>query len=138
MKESVGILIIAKNTDRFLLLHRVNKPITWSMLSGKMDVEGETPIETVRREIGEEINIDPSEVKGITKIGTVSDKKLFHVFIGFLDDELDFNLDTSENDDYGWFTEETLPSPIHKRWKKTFQLIKPLLDLRSDFKRLSQ
>ena len=56
MKESVGILIIARDTNNFLLLHRASKPIVWSTLSGKMDKHGEKPLETIKREIEEEIN----------------------------------------------------------------------------------
>ena len=85
MKESVGILIISRKTNRFLLLHRVNKPLVWSLLSGKMDVKGETPLQTIKREIKEEINLDPSRIKNIKKIGELKDNNLFHLFVGFVD-----------------------------------------------------
>jgi len=132
MKESVGILIIARDTNNFLLLHRASKPIVWSILTGKMDVPGETPLETVKREIEEEININPNFIDGIKKVGIVIDKKIFHVFVGFVDREFNPNLKLDENDDFGWFNETNLPSPIHKRWDKTFQLIKPLLSLKEN------
>ena len=67
MKESVGILIIAKDTNNYLLLHRVEKPISWSILTGKMDVEGETPLQTVKREIQEEIQDFEVEVNTYDK-----------------------------------------------------------------------
>jgi 8-oxo-dGTP pyrophosphatase MutT (NUDIX family) len=133
MKESVGILIIAKDTNNFLLLHRSNKPIVWSTLTGKMDKEGETPLQTIKREIKEEINLDPKFIKGIEKIGVVKDKKIFHVFVGFVDNEFSPNLKLDENDAFGWHNENNLPSPIHKRWPETFQLVKPLLNLRENF-----
>ena len=135
MKESVGILIIARDTNNFLLLHRSSKPIVWSTLTGKMDVPGETPLETIKREIKEEINLDPSNIKGIREVGQVIDKKIFHVFVGFVDKEFKPNLKLDENDDYGWFNSQNLPSPIHKRWGNTFQLAKPLLNLRKGFKK---
>ena len=133
MKESVGILIIARDTNNFLLLHRATKPIVWSILTGKMDVDGETPLETVKREISEEINMDPSLIDGIKKVGVVKDKKIFHVFVGFVDKEFKPNLKLDENDDFGWFNQNNIPSPIHKRWKNTFQLVKPILNLRESF-----
>ena len=133
MKESVGILIIAKDTNNFMLLHRATKPIVWSILTGKMDKEGETPLETVKREIREEINLDPSFIDGIKKVGVVKDTKIFHVFVGFVDEEFEPNLKLDENDDFGWYNGTNLPSPIHKRWADTFQLVKPLLNLRESF-----
>jgi 8-oxo-dGTP pyrophosphatase MutT (NUDIX family) len=133
MKESVGILIIAKDTNNFMLLHRVNKPIVWSILTGKMDKKGETPLETIKREIEEEINLDPSFIKGIRKVGVVKDNKIFHVFVGFVDEEFEPNLKLDENDGFGWYNESDLPSPMHKRWLDTFQLVKPILNLRESF-----
>lgn len=130
MKESVGILIIAKDTNNFLMLHRSKKPIVWSILTGKMDIEGETPLETVKREIQEEININPNFIDNIKKVGVVVDKKIFHVFVGFVDREFKPNLKLDENNGFGWFNENNLPKPIHKRWPKTFQLVKPLLSLK--------
>jgi 8-oxo-dGTP pyrophosphatase MutT (NUDIX family) len=132
MKESVGILIIARNTNNFLLLHRAKNPIVWSILTGKMDVEGESPLETIKREISEEINIDPNKIDNITKVGVVKDNKIFHVFIGFVDEEFNPNLKLDENDDFGWYNEKKLPSPLHKKWGKTFQLVKPLLSLKEN------
>lgn len=132
MKESVGILIIARNTNNFLLLNRSNKPMVWSLLTGKMDIEGETPIETIKREITEEIGINPNTISNIKEVGTVSDGKLFHVFVGFVDEEFTPNLKLDENHDYGWFNVNNLPKPIHKKWGKTFQLVKHILDLKEN------
>lgn len=131
MKESVGILIVAKDTKNFLLLHRSQKPIVWSILTGTMDVEGETPLQTVKREIEEEINLDSNKVKDIKKVGVIeTPKKLFHVFVGFLDKQIDLNLKLDENDEFKWTNVENIPSPMHKRWEKTFQLAKPYLNLK--------
>ena len=131
--ESVGIIIIAKDTDKMFLLHRAKKPIVWSSLSGKMD-EGETPMETIKREIKEEIGLDPGKIKGIKELGVT--KTNHHVMVGFVDTEFVVpDLEVEENDDYGWFSQDEIPSPIHKRWGETFQLIKPYLNLRETIKR---
>ena len=131
--ESVGIIIIAKDTDKMFLLHRSKKPIVWSSLSGKMD-EGETPMETIKREIKEEIGLDPGKIKGIKQLGVT--KTNHHVMVGFVDTEFVVpDLEVEENDDYGWFSQDEIPSPIHKRWGETFQLIKPYLNLRETIKR---
>lgn len=134
IKESVGILIIAKNTNNFMLLHRVKQPLVWSTLTGKMDIEGETPLEAIKREIKEEINLDPSEVSGIREVGSVEGgHRLFHIFIGFVDEEFTPNLKMDENDGFGWFNETNLPTPIHKKWQETFQIVKPVLNLRKEY-----
>jgi len=129
-KKSVGILILAKKTNRFLLLHRVNKPVAWSTLAGKME-EGETPKETIKREILEEIGINSNILNGIEEVGMVGSH---HVMVGITDKEFEIpNLKLDENDDYGWFTEKTLPSPMHPKWEDSFNLIKPLINLREVF-----
>lgn len=129
MKESVGILIFSKDTNNFLLLHRINNPIVWSVLSGKMDKPNEKPLDTIKREIKEEIGLNPELIKDIKKVGILKDSKIFHLFIGYIDNEFTPKLQVDELDGYGWYNETNLPKPIHKRWPETFHLIKKHLQL---------
>ena len=109
MKESVGIVIIAEDTKNFLLLHRVNKPVVWSTLTGKMDKKGETPLETVKREIWEEIGVNPSNIKNIQEVGVTNNGH--HIMVGFVDTKFKLpNLKKDENDAYGCLL-YTSPSP---------------------------
>lgn len=137
MKRAVGIVIVARDTNKMLLLHRATNPIVWSVLSGKMEDHEEDPEVTLKREIQEEIRINPEMITGIKQLGSNKfGKTLFHIFVGFVDTEFEIpNIKKDENDDYGWFTENDLPSPIHKRWPYTFQMIKPILDIRENFKK---
>ena len=101
--QSVGILIIARDTNRFLMLHRVNPPKgTWSALAGGME-GSEDPVETVKREIREEIGVDASMVDGIKVVGTSNAMNHKHyVMVGFVDREFKVpNLKKDENDAYG-------------------------------------
>lgn len=133
--KSVGIIIVVKDTGKFFMLHRVNYPISWSALAGGME-GSEDPIETVKREIKEEIGLDPDLVKDIKVVGTSNAMGHTHyVMVGFVDTEFKIpKLQKDENDDYGWFTEENLPSPLHPGFRKSLEMIKPLLDLRENVK----
>ena len=129
-RKSVGIIILAKDTNKFLLLHRTKNPVAWSSLAGKME-EGETPKETIKREIQEEIGINPDILSDIEEVGMIDSH---HVMLGIVNKQFTIsNLKKDENDAYGWFTEETLPSPLHYRWDETFKFIKPLIRLREVF-----
>ena len=134
--QSVGIIIIARDTNRFLVLHRTGDPKTWAALAGGME-DGENPLETIKREIMEEIGINPNMIDGIKEVGKTNTMGPNHyVMIGFVDREFDIpNLKLDENDDYGWFTDKTLPKPIHPGWDEAFQYVKPYLDLREYFKK---
>ena len=127
--------MVAKDTNKFFMLHRVNYPISWSALAGGMEGE-ENPIKTVKREIKEEIGLDPDLVKNIKIVGTSNTMGHTHyVMVGFVDTEFKVpKLQKNENDDYGWFTEKNLPSPLHPGFKKSLEMIKPLLDLREGLK----
>lgn len=134
--QSVGILIVARDTNKFLMLHRVNYPAgTWSALAGGME-GNEDPIETVKREIKEEIGVDPSMIDGIKVVGTSNAMGHVHyVMVGFVDREFKVpNLKKDENDKYGWFGVKNLPSPLHPGFTKSLEMIKPLLDLRESIK----
>ena len=129
-RESVGIIIVAKDTNKFLLLHRVKNPVAWSTLAGKME-KGEDPLETIKREIKEEIGVSPKKIKGIEELGMTGSH---HVMVGFVDSEFEItDLKMDENDDYGWFSEDNLPSPMHPRWEESFKLLKPVIKLREVF-----
>jgi 8-oxo-dGTP pyrophosphatase MutT (NUDIX family) len=135
--QSVGILIVARDTNRFLMLHRVNHPKgTWSALAGGMEGD-EDPVETVKREIREEIGVDASMVDDIRVVGTSNAMGHTHyVMIGFVDREFKVpNLKKDENDKYGWFSYDKLPHPLHPGFLKSLEMIKPFLDLRESFKK---
>lgn len=135
--QSVGIIIVARDTNKFLMLHRVNYPITWSALAGGME-KGENPIQTIKREINEEIGINPNIVKDIQEVGISKTMgHIHHVMLGFVDNEFNItNLQIEENDDYGWFNEGNLPKPLHPGFLQSLDMVKPFLNLRESIKRI--
>lgn len=113
-KEAVGILIKSEETNRVLLLLRNDKKPTWSLLSGNID-SGETPIQTIRREMLEEISIDYKILTKIKEVGSELndvDNLIFHYFEGFTLKEFTPKLN-NENLKWGWFSLKDLPSPLY-------------------------
>ena len=111
-----GVLIKCTETDRVLLLLRNDKgedPNLWSMVTGGID-EGESILEGLKREVNEEMSIDPNIInyKFIEKI-YISEKNMdFHYFQGFTNSEFLPKLD-NENLDFKWCDKDDLPSPLY-------------------------
>ncbi len=111
-----GVLIKCTETDRVLLLLRNDKgedPNLWSMVTGGID-EGESILEGLKREVNEEMSIDPNIInyKFIEKI-YISEKNMdFHYFQGFTKSEFLPKLD-HENLDFKWCDKDDLPSPLY-------------------------
>jgi len=133
--KSVGIIIIAKNSNKILMLHRVHYPIAWSGLAGGIE-QNETAIEAIKREIKEEIGLEPNIIQNIQEVG-ISDtmKHDHHVMVGFVEKEFNVpNLKKDENDAYGWFDENNLPFPLHPGFMKSLDMVKNFLNLKESLK----
>ena len=112
-KIAVGVLIKCLNTDKVLLVLRNEKPARWSLISGSLE-EGEKPFETLKREVSEELSINP-DIINYKKIGvqnTPEKNIIFHYYEGFTLDEFIPKLN-DEHTDWGWFSKEKLPSPLY-------------------------
>jgi dihydroneopterin triphosphate diphosphatase len=55
--ESVLVVIYAKSSGRVLMLQRRDDPDFWQSVTGSLE-EGEAPLQTVQREVKEEVGID--------------------------------------------------------------------------------
>ena len=108
-----GVLLVCKNTGRFLLGERSELgtyPNTWSLFGGTIEPDEEV-LDGVIREVFEETKIDISN----------NDFKLFEVqyytgypyyfFISYCDEEYECELN-EENTDFGWFSMGDLPYPL--------------------------
>ena len=127
MIKAAGVLIKSEDTDNVLLLLRNDKTPKWSLVSGGLESD-EDPMECLKREIQEELSIDPSVIK-MKKIGVenIEEKNMtFHYYEGLTSNEFKPKLD-KENLDWGWFSKDKLPSPLYDGmasklkniWKKT-------------------
>ena len=111
-RKSAGVLLICENTGNFLLLERSKIaffPRSWSVVAGAME-EGETSLETIKRELKEETQIDSTDIQYIF-FETQYDFKPFDLYLGYCEEEYECKLDR-ENNNYGWFNMNNLPKPL--------------------------
>ena len=108
-----GALINCEETNRVLLLLRNDELPTWSLVSGVMEND-ENAIECLKREIKEELSINSDLIK-LNKVNVemFNDKNMeFHYYKVNVKKEFLPKLN-SENIDWGWFSEDNLPSPLY-------------------------
>jgi lipoyl(octanoyl) transferase len=110
------VKVLVQDGDRVLLLHRrPERGDFWQPITGSME-DGETPIETARREIVEETGhrTEPAEI-GLTQSFMIESQFLSSKYpgpiiaseIGYratIDSALPIRVDPEEHDQYGWFT----------------------------------
>lgn len=102
-----ALAIIINDNNQILLLRRTNtpgiwQPGKWALVGGGVE-EGETPIKACQREIYEETGI-PIKKFSEKYIIQRNPDSVEHVFVCKYDgDHYDIDLDTNENDQYGWF-----------------------------------
>jgi 8-oxo-dGTP pyrophosphatase MutT (NUDIX family) len=113
-QKVAGVLIKCLKTNRVLLLLRNDKQPKWALMSGGME-EGEHPIETLKREIGEELSIDASNIQfEYDRVEHIPEKnRNFYYYKGFTMSEFKPILD-HENLKYGWFSKDKIPTPLYK------------------------
>lgn len=120
--RSVGALIYAKNTDRFLFVLRDGKKFagSWGLVGGKVD-NSETVGQALHREIKEEINLDVSTQKIIPLDTFTSDNKkfLFYTYLIMMEEEFMPTLN-KEHRGYCWCYLKDHPTPLHPGLKVTF------------------
>lgn len=116
-KKAVGVLIMAEGSNSVLLLKRGWAPHKgcWSLLSGGME-DGEDKLETLKREVMEEIQVDADEKLELKFKYTErnDDSSEFHYYEGLTKTEFKPKLD-EENEDYGWFNCDDLPKPLYPK-----------------------
>jgi len=109
-----GVLVKCSKTDKILLLLRNDKKPTWSLVSGHIE-KGETIIEGLKREVNEEMSIDPDIIDyKFIRTEHIKEKNLdFHYYEGLTSSEFTPTLD-NENLEWNWYDKESLPTPLFK------------------------
>jgi len=109
MKPKNGAKIIILSPDKILLFHRDNiptirSPDCWCLVGGGIE-DGETPEQSLIREVKEEASYDLKEFKLITKTTGSMDEDVW-IYVSFVEkgEENKFVLGPGEGQEIGWFT----------------------------------
>ena len=119
---AAGVLFLAKDTGRCLLqLREADKRQrhTWGFFSGKLEV-GETPYESIKRELFEEIGMVP-EIEKLNPIDVFQSKDqnfYYYSFVAVVDNEFHPILN-SESAGYAWVDIGKWPQPLHQGARST-------------------
>ena len=132
-----GALFYNLDTQRFLFLHRTQSKQSnvWGLVGGT-NTEAETPWESLKREISEEIG-SVSILKTIPLETFVSNDEnfLYHTYLCVVKNEFLPKLN-QEHDGYAWVQFGKWPKPLHQGLRNTLQNRTNQLKLETVFKML--
>jgi len=115
MRRGAGILVLARDTGRFLALKRsdhVHNGRTWALAGGLLD-EGETPEVGAIREFREETGYDGQDVALVALVQYTSPNFTYNNYVAIIDREFKPLID-HENEAFAWVESlEAWPAPAH-------------------------
>ena len=116
MIEASGCVFLSLSTGRIMMQHRsssVTHPNTWGFFGGKGEAQ-ERPIETLYRELEEEIGKLPNIIKTIpiSKFTSTNGKFTYHSFVVLVNEDFTPELN-KESDGYCWVNIGKWPKPLH-------------------------
>lgn len=129
-----GGFFLARDTKRFLLLHRTQGRTagTWGLVGGKKEPTDATPFDALTREIEEEIGKVPTIKKTIPlELFTSNDQNFqYNTYVIIVDNEFIPTLN-GEHSGYAWVGYDHWPRPLHQGVKNSLnnRVIKAKLEL---------
>ena len=132
-----GGLFLARDTKRFLFLSRTKTKSagTWGLVGGKKEPADDTPVDTLRREISEEVGKCPTIKKIVPlELFVSSDQNFqYNTYVLLIDKEFIPTLN-NEHSGFAWCSYEHLPRPLHQGVKHSFsnKIIKAKIELLLD------
>ena len=125
---------MARDTKRFLFLARTKTKSagTWGLVGGKKEPADTTPVDTLRREINEEVGKCPTIKKIVPlELFVSNDQKFqYNIYVLLIDKEFIPTLN-EEHSGYSWCSYNHLPMPLHQGVKHSFsnKIIKAKIEL---------
>jgi len=117
-----GGLFLAADTKRFLLLHRNQGKTagTWGLVGGKKEPTDTTPLDSLTREIKEEVGKTPTMKKIIPlELFTSNDQQFqYNTYVLLIDKEFIPTLN-DEHSGYTWCGFDSWPKPLHQGLKNS-------------------
>jgi 8-oxo-dGTP pyrophosphatase MutT (NUDIX family) len=129
-----GGLFIAKDTKRFLFVHRTQGKTagTWGLVGGKHEPKDQTPYDTLVREVSEELGKTPQIKKVVPLELFTSADQLFqyNTYVLLVDREFIPTLN-EEHSGYAWCDIGSWPKPLHRgvRTSLNNKIIKTKLEI---------
>lgn len=115
-----GGLFLAKDTKRFLFVQRTKEKTagTWGLVGGKKEPQDNTIIDSLTREIKEEVGKVPNIKKIIPLELFVSNDQQFnyHTYVLLIDKEF-IPILNCEHSGYAWCSYNLYPKPLHQALK---------------------
>lgn len=127
-KAAAGVMITCTDTGKIFLALRSKggeNGGTWNIIAGGIEKSDDSVLDGLKREIGEELQIDPELIKyKFIKKEPIEGKNLdFHYYEGTVNNEFKATLD-HENLDCGWYEKDKLPSPLYPNLKLKIDKLK--------------
>jgi 8-oxo-dGTP pyrophosphatase MutT (NUDIX family) len=129
-----GAIILAKTTKRFLLVQRTQlKTVgTWGLVGGKRDPSDTSPLDTLTREISEELgkSLKISKIVPLDLYTSDDNYFLYNTYVIIVDKEF-VPILNEEHSGYAWCSFNCWPKPLHHGVKQTLtnKIIKSKLQL---------
>jgi len=121
--KASGVLFLSIKTKRFLFMMRSDDSYTntWATVGGRSE-QGESIVESLSREIQEEIGFLPIIRKTIPIDLYVSPDRMFefHTFICLVDNEF-IPILNNEHSGYAWSNIKNYPKPLHPALFSSFK-----------------
>jgi len=118
-----GGLFLARDTHRFLfLLRSLGKTAgTWGLVGGKKEPEDNTPVDSLVRDIQEEVGKTPTIKKIVPlELFTSNDQHFqYNTYVLLIDKEFIPTLN-EEHEGYAWCNYNSWPKPLHQGVKNSF------------------